>query len=159
MKVMKKQDILASIPADWKIIAKQEYALFGVHPPADFELVAAYKTPSTVVSIISYENIDGFLEEYNKQFQLIKQLLKGKNWKEISPINPLAFGYEQMGNAKFYVSVFEAYNSPSGVSVQLFYEGDYVMGMNTSIAKPKEFSLKALADQEPVIAQIVSMFQ
>jgi hypothetical protein len=158
MKIANVQDVLASVPAHWALIDKQHYSFFGLRDCQDFDLVAAFKTPDGVVSVVSYEGIDEFLQEYEKQLRTIRRLTKGKNWREISPINPLMFGWQSVGEKKFYVSIFEAHNSSGGVSVQIFYQGDYVIGMHTTIEKPKQYILDALAQQHPTIGQIVDIF-
>lgn len=148
------KDILKNIPTSWKIINKEEYPMFGVYSNPEIETVGAYKTSiGNIITINSYTEMK-FIDLYDAQMKEIASVLKGKNWKDISSINPLNLGHVEYDGCKLYFSCYEVGSSSDYIALQIFCKQESIFGFLTAIKRPHEFTFEYLVKNEEIVKQI-----
>lgn len=148
------QEILNNLPKTWLEINKEEYPMFGVYSNPEIETVGAYKTNLGNVVTINLYTEKNFIDLYDSQMKEIASVLNGKNWKEISSINPLNFGHIEHEKCKLYFSVYEVSSTSDVVALQMFFEQENTIGFLSAIKKPKEFTFDYLLKNEDVVKNI-----
>jgi hypothetical protein len=160
MKIMIEK-MLENIPSNWKKIAEEDYVAKNVHFSEAYEIVAVYEVDGEILVINAYPEVSGFVEAYDEQMKEIKNALTGKNWRDVSTINPIKYEYIKDEDEKIYLSVFESYNVSEKVSVQIFFEReDNALGFLTSVRKDeKEKSVVSTINKNQSIKEICSLIK
>lgn len=154
-----KDNLLKKIPSDWQVIKPEEYPIYGVFSREGFTVYEAYKTSENVVTVASYESEENFLKDYAEQLAEIKNMLRGKDWKTLSTINPLFFDYAEHNGIRVYLSVFEAYNSKERVALQIFAENKFTVGFLTNIPNQPSYQIEYLVKNVKVVEEILSILK
>ncbi len=152
---------MENIPNDWRVIPKEEYPLRRVYVSDAYQIIEAYDVSGQLLVINHYPEVEGFIEAYDNQFKEMKEVLKGKNWKEISVLNPIKHAYlKNDENEKLYMCVFETYNNEEKVSVQIFYEDkDYTVGISTFVTKEAGKAVLDIVKKDVTINHILGFFR
>lgn len=146
--------MLNKIPGDWVKIEKEYYPMNGVYTNPQIKTLDAYKTPAGNIVIINLYKDNDFIDLYDGQMNEIASALRGKNWKEISTVNPLKFGYAEHNGVELYFSCYEISSSAEVAALQIFSKTEGVVGFLTAIKKPQNFDFAHLYDNYDVVKQI-----
>lgn len=151
--------LLNYIPKKWKKIPKNLYPIYSVYVNKDLNCLGAYLYKNQTIVITSYEGLDGFLEEYENQMQIIENATKDcHNWKEISIIKPLYFKRVDYKGNEILVSIFANSNSDR-ISIQLFVKKEVLLGFSTSLDKAEKFDLIEIAKTSDIVKEILTLIE
>lgn len=152
--------IMSNIPESWNAIKKEDYPLKRVYVSDSYQIIEAFDASGELVVINHYPEYEGFIEAYHEQFEEIKKIVKGKDWKDISVLNPLKNTYlKNEKNEKIYICVFETYNTEEKVSVQLFYEDEnFTIGISTFVRIEKNVNILNTVKKDAIVNQILNFF-
>lgn len=153
--------IMSKIPSDWTVIPKEEYALRKVYVSDAYQIIEAYDVKGQLLVINHYPDVEGFITAYDEQFKEIKEVIKGKDWKQISVLNPLKNAYlKNKPNEKLYICVFETYNVDEKVTVQIFCQDEnHTIGVSTFINKNDKEDVLTTVKKDATINLILSFFK
>ena len=154
-----KENLSKKIPTEWQRINKEEYPIYGVYEKEGYIVYDAYKTQENILTIVSYEGVENFIEEYHAQLKQIKSLLVGKDWKTLSSVNPQFFDWIEINGVKVYLSLFFFFNSNDRVALQLFAENNFVLGFLTNIPKQSSYKTDELLKNVKILRQIISILK